>query len=285
MPAKLTPTLRQTTYVFGRLNLVANYDGYQEKETLLFDALRSGGDTELFDAYWSFADVERLDISNEIYIYGVMVKSATRISETVDKSNKRLKTATIENSVIAKSPFFLNVKTGIIAFYASTQIPVPIFQARFKSLVAHREFMANADIQMIEERDTVLDKFSSFDKIMRVSIILHPSNPSSHDLWKDVDKRIHDLNANTIQEIIDGKQKSGGLDIDALSKDATVKSKITMAEDGYGSAKVSGIKDGKSKSVVTGKKPLTAKGASIGSPQSMLDTLADAFVKVFKRFL
>lgn len=281
MPAKLTNSGRQSRYVFGRLNLIANYNTYDEKYGLLSQSLRNTQSRDLYDFEWSFADIEDVEVENDPYIYGVLVKSADRATEVLDKRKRQLSVSTLADSVVAKSRFFLNVRTGIIAFQTSTEINVQTFTLRFRTLVAFNQFMVDAEIKMIEERNRVFENFTSFDRIMRVSVTLHPSNPSSHDLWKEVDKRIQGLNATTVQEVIDGKKESGGLNIDALTQSEDVKAKLAMAEDGYGQAVVSGTKDGKRKTISTGKKPKSAEVPDGGGlPQTILNHLKEAFTRI-----
>jgi hypothetical protein len=281
MATKLTTSSRQSTYVFGRLNLIAEYADYEAKYRILSSALRNNRSLPFHDSEWSFANVSDIDNDGSPVLHGFVVKSGSLRASQIDKDSHTLHPIDIEDLAQATSRFFLDVKSGLIAFHPSSKIKVDVFTSRFKSLVAHNEFMVNAEISMIQERFEVLARMADFDVISRVSITLHPSNPKRDKIWHDLDKGIQDLNIATLRYIADGKADDGGLNKPALLNDPDIKAKLTMAEDGYGKGKVDGKIAGKPASITTGRKPITAQaGEGDGQPKSIFELLRDAFKKL-----
>ena len=120
----------------------------------------------------------------------------------------------IENRVTAKSRFFLHAESGLIAYHpAGSQIPRKLFTTRFVEVfeLALQNFFVNAEIQSIEEQFKFMDELRAFAAVHQVSIYLHPSNPSSRDIWRDLDQRIRAINSSSYKEKYEIERRRGTL--------------------------------------------------------------------------
>lgn len=272
---------RPIQYHFGRLNLIAVYDN---KKDYLEKGLKTQKVINDRNQRWGFFDVNLIQIEGESYYSGYLVKynPEGEEEEIVNLEEGRIEEQTFINSVRAKSRFFLNVRSGVIAFYLRTGINKKQFKDFFCKIfeLGHENFFVNTEIQDIENDYDFFNRIRKFETIFEVQIYLHPSNPSNHDRWKRVDERIKALNAYSYKEIIQGKKNDEGLKI--LDDDEFV-SKIHMAQDGYGTAKVQGLVGGEKDKASTGKNPVTKLASGEGEARKILQELLPTFKSIFQR--
>jgi hypothetical protein len=191
----------------------------------------------------------------------------------------------VRNLVVAHSRFIVHTKSGIIAYHpVGTRISASAFQSHFCRLIenAVNEVFFSAEILPINELEMFQEAMRRFDRIDRLSIYLHPSNPSNRIPWRRVDERLRAMNVDNYQEVYHGKAANGGLKLDA---DPFLRSKIVMAEDGYGHADAIGKRDGKVHKASTRNQPLSAQapGDAVAAPL-VIRALASAFSSVLRRF-
>jgi hypothetical protein len=141
----------------------------------------------------------------------------------------------------------------------------------------------NAEIQTIEEEYKIFEAIKRFKFISKVSVYLHPSNPSNRERWRGIDERIKDLGASSYREKIEGKTDGGGLKI---VDDEELTSKISMADDGYGKAEITGIMDDEKRTISTKDNPLSALAPNDDEPpEAIIQTLSPTIKSIFGRFL
>lgn len=273
----------QATYYFGRLNLIAPYE---DKRKLLLSGLRSDKIIERRKMMWDFLDVGELGSENGAFLHGYLVKYRPLTEEEVARPDLgTIGDTTISNLVVAKSRFFLHIESGLIAFHpASGQIEIPQFCKMFPELFtnAFDNFFINAEIQIVQEQYKIFEVLPRFSEITRVYIALHPSNPNLADMWKEVDEDLKRIGADKYTETWEAGGKSATLKV---VDDKPIRSKIAMAEDGYGEAELTGKLDGEQKKVSTRDNPVQAPAPSDDErPDVILDGLSAAFKKIFGRF-
>ena len=269
-------------YYFGRLNLTAAYD---DKRTFLLESLASRTFYESYRARWGFFNRVSLKCGGEEYVHGELVKfKAEGSEEIVVPEQGVLSTAAIANQVLARSEFFLHIKSGALAFHPGPQVKRDTFASRFASVVenAHGGFFVEAEVQFIHTPENVLAALRRFDHIGRLHITLHPSNPSMRDVWRSQDERLKRLEAKTFEEEYTAAP-DGSL---RIADDLDVVAKITMAEDGYGKARVDGTIDGHPVTISTRDNPVTADidSEQAREPARALELLAASFEGIFSRF-
>jgi len=274
---------RVVRYFFGRLNLIGSFT---DKRSFVLRGLESRKVFEYRGYNWGFFEIN--EIKNEMgdFIHGFLVKYKLKSEEEVAVPNKhKLTLESIANRVIAKSRFFLHVETSVIAYHpVGNQIVSGVFCERFARIFEknHEGFFVNAEIQIIEEQYKIFEAIKRFSSIRKVSISLNPSNPSNIDRWRKIDERLKRLGALKYHEEYEGNPDVRSLDVE---KDEEVISKISMAEDGYGRADVSGAIEGESKTISTRDNPITAVGPRDDEPaDSVLGKLSQTLKKILRRF-
>ena len=107
--------MRPTTYFIGRLHLSG---ARGDKRDFLWTGLQSKRTIQKGMHMWGFFDVEEFSHDQMEMMSGFLVKLKPMMEEEVaDLSTHHLEQASIENRTVAKVRFFLNVRTGLIAFH------------------------------------------------------------------------------------------------------------------------------------------------------------------------
>lgn len=270
-------------YYFGRLNLLI--PGRDKKEALRA-ALASDAVLEVRGQRWGFYELREVKDGDEVFLSAYLVKyKPTDEEEIVVPESHKLSDQSIENRVTAKSRFFLSLNSGLVAFRtAGSQIPRGLFVTRFVQVLenAMGRFFMKVDFQFIEEEYKLVEELRLFSSVQRVSIYLHPSNPSSRDIWKKTDERMRQLNASGYFEKIDGDPGHGGLNV---VDDEEIRQKIAMAEDGYGKVVVTGQKQGRVQTISTRDNPVSVFVLPYeDEADRLLPALREMFDELLKRF-
>lgn len=266
------------TYLFGRLNLVAHYD---DKRTYLISLMESRKYLHKRGFEWGIFDVEALVADGQAFIFGHLCKYLPSDSEEiVDKSAGKTGQRPVDNHLVAKSPFVLHVKSGLIAFHPVPNHIVPsTFRKMFAELLKHAQdkIMIEADVQMVHQEYQILKVLKKFDQIRSLKIELHPSNPSNREVWKRTDERLRRMKARTF------KQEYTSMDGLQVDENDEVYGDILMASDGYGKASIHGIMNGKVVTASTEQVPVKGQAPSEAPPQRILDHLIEWFREIWDR--
>jgi hypothetical protein len=205
--------------------------------------------------------------------------------EVVDPEARAIADESVDNLVVAHSRFLLHVPSGLVAYHpVGTRISAAAFQTRFCLLVenALNEVFFSAEILPINQLEMFQEALRKFTRIDRLSIYLHPSNPSNRQPWRRVDERLQAMNVSQYQEVYRGNPAKGGLKPEA---DKSILRKIVMTEDGYGRTEAIGIIDGKPHKASTQRQPLSAPAPNDAAPgATVLRALANSFTSILKRF-
>jgi len=275
---------RTIKYYFGRLNLIAVFD---DKREFLFKALKTNRVLQYRGYNWGFFDIVELESELGNLFHGFLVKYKPEFSEEVANPNTHsLEDQEIDNFVVAKARFFLHIKSGIITYHpVGNIISRQTFVERFCKLFEFSldNMFVNAEIQSIEEDYKIFEVIRSFKKIKRVHIYLHPSNPSNRDRWKRTDERLKNLGASSYYENYEADEEIGSLNV---VEDEEINSKISMADDGYGKADVTGEVDGELTTVSTSDNPITTQAPNDEfEARNVLDKLVIKLKDIFDRFI
>lgn len=270
-----------TRFLFARLNIIAEY---QDKEQFILVGLRSHQLRKVREHLWGYFDVEPID-SALGYVTGYLAKLRPENAEEVgDLVAHAISTATVVNRAVAKSRFFLHVPTGLLAYqHVSGHITQKIFEEQFARLFeeGYKQFFVSADVLTVEERAHFLEALAEFDRVQMVAFDLHPTNPHYDEIYRGIDERLKALRAKNYKEVLTAASDGPGL---AVERDWEVRSKATMAEDGYGKATATGLRGGKAAQISTSENPLTAHAETRDrSPTDILDDLIDDFVAIIRR--
>ena len=273
---------RPIRYFFGRLNVVMPSD---QKKALLKKGFEAKQTLSKYGCDWGFFDIQEIETEEGVFFAGYLAKFKSEGEAEVAMPEKhQLVEESIKNKVIAKSRFFLHVKSGLMAYHpVGADIDRETFSERFVALFQlGQDFFFDADVQAIEEQYKILETMKKFEKITKVRISLHPSNPSNTDLWKGIDDRLKKIGVSNYIEEFETKNPENGLEI---VDDLEVKGKVAMADDGYGRADVTGIIEGEHKTISTKDNPISVAVTSAPEEaEKTLDSLMTTIRKIFSRF-
>jgi hypothetical protein len=271
-------------YYFGRLNLIAPRP---DKKNFILDSLRIPTELPVKSHRFGFFDIEELKVNNHEFVFGKLVKFRPELStEVADRKTHTLEEKILLDSIVAKAPFVLHFRTGIIAFRTSYgHITIANFRKYFAALIllANDHFFVDAEVLPVAEELEIQSAIRSLRAILVVDVTLHPTNPSNRHLYKRTDDRIKELEAGTLKEKLIAKDEDKGL---RVLEDSETMGKIAMAEDGYGSARIVGVRqsDGQRITISTKDEPVTANiEREAESPLDIASQLMGTFQRLFER--
>lgn len=268
-------------YQFGRLNMLGHWE---DKRQFIFVAL-SAGVTETKGKFkYGFFDVEELEREGEIFVFGRLVKYKPVLEgETVDEDLHQVVEGGLPHGVVAKSEFFLHYDTDIIAY---RPVANKLSPGQFREMVAkliesgHDRFFVSAEIQSIDEDYEIEEAIRQFEAITKVSLDLHPSNPSNREIYARVDERLKAIKARRMRLTLYAKER--GFDLAAFFGDDAYRG-LMMAADGYGTGSIQGVVDGTKVTVSTEDSPVKEEVRPSEHPSNLLHHLMQAFRRIWER--
>lgn len=276
---------RRVKYYFGRFNTIGVYTN---KFDFVLTGLSGGKLNTYARSEWGFFEINPLEFEQEQYITGYLVKYKPQTEEeVVVHETQQIEEESVQNRVVAKSRFFLHISSGVIAYHPiSGTITPDQFRKHFAELFVenHDAFFVQAEIQTIEEDQSLVEALRRFDYIYTVNIYLHPSNPNNRPIWGRTDDRLKVLDAGSYHEKIEARRGSDTNGLNVLEDEETV-GKIVMADDGYGEASVEGIIDGKEQKISTKDNPVIHEAPNDEeSTNVIMHSLKSTFDKIKSRF-
>jgi hypothetical protein len=276
-------------YYLGRLNIISAYSG--EKVDFLFNGLNTLAVLPARAYSYAFFESEKLeypnDDSTDDYLTGLLVKyRPSEDGETVDWATREIEEQEVRDRIKCKSRFVLHIKTGIIAYQVIGDFTEKIFRHTFCDLFerAHHDYFVDAEIQSINHEISFLESLRGLDSIDKISIYLHPSNPSNRAMWKNQDDKLKRLEVQSYTEIYKLRESANA---QAIRQDVEVTSKLHMAMDGYGKAKVAGVQGGEKRTLSTGDNPITCdvelEDSNPDDSRAIISKIAPTFRSLFKR--
>lgn len=269
-------------YCFGRLNLIANFE---DKRSFIFDGLNSGK-ILAESSLWGFFGIREFnfpDIGTFAIGYLVKYKNESEYEVAVPAEHE-LQSVSIEKVVVAKSRFFLHIKTGIIAFHPlPQQIDYDQFRSKFVKIftLSYDNLFVSAEIQAIQQRFKLLEYIRQFTPLKKIEIKLHPSNPNNSKRWQRFDGRMKAENVKEYYETFVSDRNGFNT---SIADDHEITDKIVMAEDGYGKATISGMIGDRSKKISTSDNPLTVEIQDNDNPEIMMQQIKPQLDDINNRF-
>ncbi|MCC6317344.1 MAG: hypothetical protein IT361_06580 [Gemmatimonadaceae bacterium] len=268
-------------FLFARLNLIAEYD---DKRAFVLKGLSGHQTRKVRSHLWGFFEVEELPDFPD-YVTGYLTKLKPLYAEEVGNlETHQLGTSDVANLAVAKSRFFLHIRTGIVAYHViSNHVTRPVFEEQFARLFeeGHQKFFVSADLQTIEARESFMKALASMERVAFLTLELHPTNPSFSEIYRTVDERLKRIKAKSYREEIAASREGPGL---VVGDDEDVARKVTMAEDGYGRAVAVGTRNGKRSSIATSQNPVsTHADTRERSAGQILGAIVDDFAALFRR--
>lgn len=278
---------KASTFHFARLNLVMHAT---DKVDFLRKTLNTSITLTVKEYEWGFFDFQEVLLSTpqhriapniDLFFAGNLVKLVPEKEEDiVDRTTRQVTKISIKDRAVCLSPFFLHPKSGVIAYRPiGNQIGKEQFRRNFARLIeeANDRFFVQADVQVINDEKEFMIMLKAFSRINKLTVHLHPSNPSARKVWSSTDSKMKKIEAETYIQIYKSKR---GLQI---AEQEAPYHDIIMASDGYGEATIVGELKGKKSIASTGKTQLVDEVALHENPQETLNELSKTFIKIWER--
>ena len=269
------------TYYFGRLNLLGKWD---DKRAFVYKALTAGAIESKRKFKYGIFGVDDLSVQNYVFAHGKLVKYKPLLEgEVVDEQRGQIVEGGLPDGVVAKSDFFFHYQSEVVAYRPITnRLSSGQFREMFARLIeaGHHNFFVSASVELIEEEFGIIEAVQRFQVVKKVTIEIHPTNPSNRGTYKHIDERLKKLEAQKLRQVIEGGDD--GLNKDALLNDDTYRG-LVMASDGYGKGSVQGILDGAKVTISTGQSPVKKEILFSEDPRSVLYQLIPVFERIWKR--
>jgi len=272
------PTIQN--FYFGRLELRG-----KKWEDKYVNNLFSLENTEISGKFkYGLFDLQELEFNNQKHVFGRLVKYKSRLEgEIVDESTRKVLEGGIDLGVVAKSDYYLDMRTGVIAFHPITNL---LSESQFREMyarlfnAANHEFFIETTIKLSSEQIEIKEAIQEFQVVNRISYDIHPPNPTADPIYEKIIERLNHLKVVKMKgELIGGKD---GLDKKALSEDDASLA-IQMASDGFGNASVNGIVENRNVTITTRKSPIIKQVRITDRPIDVLKQLFPVFLRVSKQ--
>lgn len=262
-------------YYFARLNLIANY---QNKAEFIQNSLTSPTYIKQKDYSWGFFEISDLTMYGSKFFTGLLVKFKPSEEEVVDLESHKIATTNIPDRVVSSVRFFLEPKTGVVAYRKMPKLSARQFMTIFGKLVeeANENMLVNAELQAIDEEHEIFKAIREFDKIEMLKISLHPSNPSNRKPWRNTDERLRSMEVQKYSETYTGANIK-------IKENTEAYGNIIMAEDGYGVAVIRGKMKDQVAVASTARLPAKEKALTNGDPANILGGLYFKFKEIWDR--
>jgi hypothetical protein len=184
---------------------------------------------------WQFGGIK----SGEDYIYGKLGKVKVKKTNVVDTAHKDFKLGTQTEGEVCN--FLFDIKNHIFAYESKKGVgpkaPYLIIEIIFNSYHNNEKIK----FELLKNRNEILQKISELKIITSVKLNLCPTNPNSTSSSKKMDEFIKNFGAGKIYFELNAPENSTGINLKAA--DGIAQSGIRLAEEGYGSARIEGIKE------------------------------------------
>ena len=272
------------TFFFGRFNILGVWE---DKRTFIFDGLSTDELEQRGKFKYGFFEIEEIVFESQLFVFGRLVKYKPLLEgEIVDEDRHELSSDGLPYGVVAKSEFILHYKSGVIAFRpVSNRLSASQFRDIFAALfeATHHKFFVDAEVESVDEDLAIEEAFTRFRTISRVSVDLHPTNPSNREIYDRVAKRLKRLQAKRLRQTVEASENSDGLNRDELREDDTYRG-LLMAVDGYGRGYIQGVIDeGRKVTIYTDDSPVKKEVIPSEDPTDVLHQLIPVFRRIWDR--
>jgi len=269
--------MRMVKYIFGRLHLIASY---RDKAHFLWSLMSKRTSVRERQHEWVFTNIQRVseEQGDTEFVSGFLTK-VRPVNEAEVEDQGQLAHTEIENYVLGKAAFVLDMESGIIAFHPSQEISLKQFRRLFCRILtrAHEDVMIQAQIDIITEEHAILKALMEFDTITRLQVELQPANPSSRPIWQRIQGRLKRMRADSFREEF---QSGEGL---AITEEEDAYKELVMASDGFGKATLEGTMNGQVKTVSTEQIPVSGQAPAEEDGKAILAAIEHVFRDLWER--
>lgn len=240
-------------FYFRRLNIEPIFEEQGQKtlfvkKGLLTNATATSG--EFLYKFFEVTDdiIQIRENVQERFLVGSLVKYDPKASTEMVNEQGELVVVDQPNAVVSKAKFFFHLSSSILTFNETGAITSNTFTNVFEKLFIanHGDIQREVALTAINDEYVFVNKVKTFSKIKKVTIDIVLSNPHASPIWEGVEKDLKNRNINSFKEIQEHKGEGNGIILDEETN-----KKFVMAEDGYGTATVSGEINGEHTKIST----------------------------------
>lgn len=234
---------------------------------------------------WQFGGIK----AGEDYIYGRLGKVKVKKTSVIDPIIKDFKPSTQTDGEVCN--FLFDIKNHIFAYESKRNVgrkaPYLIIESIFNSYYGSKDEKTNNEkitFEVLKNRKEILHRIGELKVITRIKLSLYPTNPNSSPSSQKMDEYIRSFGADKFNLEFTASEKGDGLDLNAA--EGIAKSGIRLAEEGYGNARIEGLKETEIKEEKGKSKKKVEVIDSVGFPIEKhvnLSTNDDENIKIFIR--
>lgn len=181
---------------------------------------------------WKFGGVKEGDE----YIYGRIAKCKGHITSIADNKTKDFKKEYQREAFVCN--FLIDLRNHILAYESKRNVgekaPLWIISGVYNGFYGSNMMKLN----LITDKRKITKRINELSTITSIKLSLVPTNPNSTPTSDKMDSFLRNVNATKLT--IEANSK-GGLDL--KGEEGLLNSGLALAEEGYGSAKVTGLKE------------------------------------------
>lgn len=238
----------------------------------LLQAIRAPVNIRRGEFVYTFTDIsEQRDPDGIRYVYAHLAKYKPQgLINVVEPDQHIARPADVPNLLVASSPFvYIPSFSGLAYQHIWNKLQREQFERLFGELITEKfeGFFAQCTVQPISDLRTFVQKVSRLDRVSRIEAAVHPPNPLFGPAWKGLRDYIRRRNLAEVRVVENAADYDGVttnipqiaaevLDKEELDQDRLAEllgpaeggigdSAVLMAADGYGKARVEGIRAGK----------------------------------------
>jgi len=194
---------------------------------------------------WQFGGIN----AEDYYIYGKLRKVKVRKTTLIDEDKKDFKTGVQEDGEVCN--FLFDIKNHIFTYESKRNVgskaPILIIESIFNSYYGEADNADGANkkekiiFELLKNRKEISQRIDELKIITYVKLSLYPTNPNSSPTSKNMDEYLKSIGAEKADFEYFASEKGNGIDLNAVN--GIVKSGIRLAEEGYGNARIKGLKE------------------------------------------
>ncbi|PKL62831.1 MAG: hypothetical protein CVV31_03940 [Methanomicrobiales archaeon HGW-Methanomicrobiales-2] len=181
---------------------------------------------------WKFGGVQE----GEDYIYGRIAKCKGHIASIADNVTKDFKPEYQREAFVCN--FLIDLRNHVFAYESKRNVgekaPLWIISGVYNGIYGSEMMKLN----LITDKRKITKRINELSVITSVKLSLVPTNPDMTPSSTKMDALIRNLHATRITI-----EASSGSGLDLKGEDGLLNSGLALAEEGYGSAKVTGLKE------------------------------------------
>lgn len=249
---------------------------------------------------YTFTDISQP--ADGAYVFAHLAKYVpSGAVEVVEPTAHVAKREDISNLQFARSPFVYIPKHGAVAYqHVWNKLQREQFQAAFARLVEekHEGFFAECELEPIADLVTFVRRVSELDVVKRLEATVHPPNPLFSPLWRSLRDYMRTRNVSEVH-VRETATNNDGLTTNvqriarragveppaadtAVAQDAPplADAAVLMAADGYGKAKVEGVRKGVRSVVSTQESQFSFSVERDPSPSVLYDAAGSVLARI-----